>query len=75
MPRESSGQHKALLEKVRRISKEVAAPAAARVDADARFPSETIDALRRERLLSAAAPEALGGSECDLSVLADQRLG
>jgi acyl-CoA dehydrogenase len=47
---------------VRQIAREVAAPAAAHVDRDARFPSETIDALKRARLLSALVPESLGGS-------------
>jgi acyl-CoA dehydrogenase len=39
-----------------------AAPAAAGVDRDARFPSEAIDALRREHLLSVLVPAALGGA-------------
>jgi acyl-CoA dehydrogenase len=42
------------LEDVRRIAAEVAAPHAEDVDRAARFPSESIDALRQARALSAA---------------------
>ncbi|MEY2452332.1 MAG: acyl-CoA dehydrogenase [Acidimicrobiaceae bacterium] len=44
-----------------RIGSTAAAPAAAAVDRDARFPSEAIDALRRERMLSVLVPADLGG--------------
>ena len=39
----------------------VAGPASGDVDANARFPRETVDALRQERLLSAVVPTDLGG--------------
>lgn len=39
----------------------VAAQFANDVDRDARFPAEAVDALRRERLLSAMVPKAFGG--------------
>ena len=50
-----------LLERVHRIGREVAAPAADAVDREARFPAETFAALREERLLSAYVPREFGG--------------
>ncbi len=47
---------------MRRIARETAAPAADAVDRDARFPSETLQALQRARLLGAPVPAAHGGS-------------
>ncbi|MGO8871944.1 MAG: acyl-CoA dehydrogenase family protein [Acidimicrobiales bacterium] len=44
-----------------RIGEDVAAPSADDVDRQARFPVETISALREEGLLSALVPTALGG--------------
>jgi acyl-CoA dehydrogenase len=58
-----------LVEKARRIAVEVAAPAAPAVDRDARFPSEAIEALRKERLLGAFIPKELGGQGCTISEL------
>lgn len=46
---------------VRRIADEVAAPNADDVDRGARFPRETIDALKAEGALSAFVPVELGG--------------
>jgi acyl-CoA dehydrogenase len=60
----------AMLEAVRRIAAEVAAPQAADVDANARFPAETVAALRQAGLLSAGVPQDLGGAGCNLSQLA-----
>jgi acyl-CoA dehydrogenase len=60
----------AMLEAVRRIAAEVAAPQAADVDAKARFPEETLAALREAGLLSAAVPRDFGGAGCNLSQLA-----
>ena len=51
-----------LLQEVRRISKEIAASAAASVDSEARFPHEAVGALREAGVLSAAVPAALGGA-------------
>jgi len=59
-----------LLAQVRRIAEEVAAPAAAEVDRDARFPLEAIDALRGVGALSVGLPEALGGGGCSLEAVA-----
>jgi acyl-CoA dehydrogenase len=59
-----------LVADVRRIADEVAAVAAEAVDRDARFPIETIDALRAARALSAAVPEALGGRGATLEAIA-----
>ncbi len=49
------------LEAVRQIAREIVGPAAAAVDRDARFPHESIAALKAQQLLSAHVPVALGG--------------
>ena len=51
-----------LLQDVRRIAREIAAPHAAEVDRDARFPHETVAALRDAGVLSAAVPTGFGGA-------------
>ena len=51
----------AFLASIRKIADEVAAPNADGVDRDARFPSETIDALRAEGALAALVPAAMDG--------------
>jgi acyl-CoA dehydrogenase len=55
---------------VRRIASEVASVHADEVDRDARFPLETIDALRDANALSAHVPEQLGGGGVSLQALA-----
>ena len=55
-----------LLEAARQIGRETAAQHAADVDQQARFPHESVDAMRRARLLSAPVPRALGGAGCDM---------
>ncbi len=63
-----------LIESVRRIAREVAGPAAAAVDRDGRFPRETIEALKAEKLLSAFVPTSLGGlglSVADLGLMCE----
>ncbi len=60
----------ALLASVRQVSTEVAASHAADVDRQARFPAETLAALRKAHVLSAAVPATLGGAGCNLSELA-----
>jgi oligopeptide transport system substrate-binding protein len=47
-----------LLSSVRRIAAEVAAPSAGDVDAKARFPDETVAALRESGVFSASVPRA-----------------
>jgi acyl-CoA dehydrogenase len=59
-----------LLETVKGIARDTAAPLAEVVDREARFPSESIDALRRERLLGALVPQELGGLGCTISEVA-----
>ncbi|MFI5306139.1 MAG: acyl-CoA dehydrogenase family protein, partial [Polyangiales bacterium] len=54
-----------LVSSIERIGAEVARPAAADVDARARFPEETISALRKLGALGAAVPKALGGAGSD----------
>ncbi len=58
-----------LLVAVRGIATEVAAIHAADVDAQARFPAETVDALRAARVLSAPVPRELGGAGCSMMEL------
>jgi acyl-CoA dehydrogenase len=55
-----------LLDKLKRVAAEVARPAAPLVDKDARFPQEAFQALREEKLLSAAIPREFGGLGCSL---------
>lgn len=58
-----------LSEAVARIARDVAAPHASDVDANARFPAETLDALREAHLLSALLPRAWGGAGLGLHEL------
>ncbi len=60
-----------LLATVRKITFEVAARHAADVDAQARFPSETLQALREAGILSAPVPVIFGGDGCTLRQLAE----
>ena len=50
---------------------EIAGPAAADVDRSARFPSEALEALRSESLLSVLVPTELGGLGCTVGDVAD----
>jgi acyl-CoA dehydrogenase len=52
------------------IAESVAAPHAADVDRNARFPSEAVDALREAEALSALIPEELGGGGVSLDAVA-----
>ena len=61
---------KRLLEAVKKIAVEVATPNAADVDSKARFPIETVNALREADLLSAGVPQQFGGAGCSLFELA-----
>ena len=60
----------ALLSEVRAIAVGIAAPHAADVDAQARFPHEALTALRTARVLSANVPQELGGAGCSMVQLA-----
>ena len=60
----------AFLESIRRIADEVAAPNADGVDRDARFPSETIDALRAEGAMAALVPAEFDGGGMRLETIA-----
>ncbi|HZY19060.1 MAG TPA: acyl-CoA dehydrogenase family protein [Ramlibacter sp.] len=59
-----------LIEAVRKVATEVASAHAADVDAKARFPIETLAALREVGVLAAAVPRALGGPGCNVQELA-----
>ncbi|WP_394827914.1 acyl-CoA dehydrogenase family protein [Pendulispora albinea] len=58
-----------LAAKTRTIAHEVAARHAADVDLQARFPTETFEAAKQAKLLSAAVPRELGGAGADLREL------
>ena len=60
----------ALLQTVRRIGEELAAPNADDVDRNARFPREAVDALKGEKALSAFVPEELGGGGVSFPTIA-----
>lgn len=66
----SDQQFELLLASARRIAAEVAAPNAPDVDQKARFPSETVAAMRQAGLLSAAVPREFGGAGCGMVDLA-----
>jgi len=55
---------------IRRIADEIAGPNADSVDREARFPIETVDALREMRAFSALIPEELGGGGVPFEVVA-----
>lgn len=59
-----------IVQRARRIAREVAAPAAADVDRQARFPKEAFEAQKKERLLGAFVPKEYGGLGCGMSTLA-----
>ncbi|HEX5396813.1 MAG TPA: acyl-CoA dehydrogenase family protein, partial [Candidatus Limnocylindria bacterium] len=65
-----SDRDTAFLNSICRIADEIAAPHADDVDRDARFPVETLEALRAERALSAFVPERYGGAEVSFEALA-----
>lgn len=58
-----------LLEAAQRIARSTASEQADDVDAKARFPRETVQALRDAGLLSAPVPRRLGGAGCGLAEL------
>jgi acyl-CoA dehydrogenase len=58
------------LHAIRRIAEDVAAPNADDVDRSARFPIETIDALRAERALSSFIPSEYGGGGVSFEAIA-----
>lgn len=57
------------------IGREVAGPAAADVDKDARFPIEAISALREAKLMSALVPVSEGGSGASITEMSQAVLG
>jgi len=52
------------------IAADIAAPGAADVDANSRFPRETVQALQKAKLLSAPVPKELGGAGYGMRQLA-----
>lgn len=59
------------LTRLAEIGERVVRAAAADVDKNARFPAEALDALRQDKLLSAAIPTALGGAGASLQELSE----
>src|SRR5215469_851649 len=68
--RSNTNDFNALLAAVKAIASNTAAPEAADVDARARFPQATVQALRSAQLLSAPVPLELGGAGLTLRELA-----
>ena len=66
-----SNKNSEILARTRKVATEVAAKYAAEVDSKGRFPSETFEALRREKLLSAAVPKEFGGGGAEMQELSD----
>jgi len=62
----SSKAFKVLLVEINRAGADVIAPNAGDVDQKSRFPSESIDALKKLKLLSAYVPEENGGMGLDI---------
>jgi len=58
------------LEAIRTVGEEVAAPNADDVDREARFPAETVEALRKNQALSAFVPPELGGAGVSFEAIA-----
>ena len=58
-----------LVAKAHAIAREVAAAHASDVDVRARFPEETIDALKQAKLMSAGVPKEFGGEGANLQEL------
>jgi acyl-CoA dehydrogenase len=58
------------LDAIRLIGEQVAAPSADAVDREARFPAETVAALREQKALSAFVPSELGGAGVSFEAIA-----
>jgi acyl-CoA dehydrogenase len=59
------------LERASRVATQAAGPFADDVDAEARFPSEAMEAIRSEGLLSALVPRELGGAGATITEVAE----
>ena len=68
--KDTSTRFTELLQAAERIAKTVAAQHAPDVDAKGRFPTETINALKEAKVLSAPIPVELGGNNCGMLELA-----
>lgn len=69
-PNTSVAEFERLLTKVHEIGRDVVATAAADVDQKARFPTESINALKDIKLLSAYVPKDLGGMGLSVTEIA-----
>ena len=66
------GRTSEIVARTRAIATEIAAKHAPDVDSKARFPKETFEALKQQKLLSAAVPKELGGAGANMQELAEQ---
>jgi len=62
---------KKVFEEIKRIAIDIAAPNADDVDKKARFPIESLTALKASKILSAGIPESLGGAGLDILELGE----
>ncbi len=60
-----------LRQRMTKVCQAAAAPNALKVDAEARFPTEMLAALKQERLMGILVPEALGGEGAGIGEVAD----
>ena len=65
----TSTEFETLNNNVRTIAKEIAAVHAASVDSEARFPAETVKALKEAKIISAAVPKEFGGPGLNMQQL------
>lgn len=71
LPEPEARSRRALVKAAKKIAVEVAAKHAADVDEKARFPHETFEALKAERLLGIMIPRDLGGDGADMATLTE----
>jgi acyl-CoA dehydrogenase len=67
----NAGDGRHLTDVMHRVGKEVAADHTNSVDRNARFPTESFDALKSEKLLSAYVPKEFGGMGLGIGEIAD----
>lgn len=63
-------EFRTLLASAKQIAQEIAAPNAGDVDSNARFPKESVEAMKSSGLLAACVPRELGGAGCTMGELA-----
>ena len=66
----SADEFEGLIARIHEIGRDIVAPASADVDQKARFPHESIDALKELKLMSSYVPKDLGGMELTITQIA-----